>query len=415
MSSRYPHRVLLCLITTLTVQCNDGGQAADSGAGPTDARAVEGTARDQGPGVDQAPAPDSKPAPDMPAPDMPVPDMAQPDVKPPPDMALVDTAPPDLTPAPLKLVQAFPLLSFVLPLAIVDAGDGSKRLFVVEQKGRILVFPNDPKASKAKVFLDIKSKVDSQGWEEGLLGLAFHPQYKTNGLFYVNYTASKPERTVIARYRVSAGDKDLADPKSEKVLLWFSQPYENHNGGHLAFGPKGYLYIAVGDGGAGGDPQNNGQNRKTLLGSMLRIDVDTTSGSKPYGIPKDNPFAGNSLGYREEIYAWGLRNPWRFSFDRKTGQLWAGDVGQNAWEEIDVIEKGKNYGWRVMEGDHCFNPPTGCSKSGLQPPVWDYTMKGGQSVTGGHVYRGKLLPQLVGQYIYADFITGQTLPVNGSP
>jgi len=296
-----------------------------------------------------------------------------------------------------------------MPVALTHAGDGSGRLFVVEQKGRIKVFANSEKTAQASVYLDIRTRVDSSGWEEGLLGLAFHPQHKKNGHLYVNYTAAKQGRTVISRFTVSAKDRDRVDPTSEKVLLTFVQPYENHNGGGLAFGPDGYLYIAVGDGGAGGDPHKHGQNRKTLLGSILRVDVDGGGASKAYGIPKDNPYAGNSQGFREEIFAHGLRNPWGIHFDAKTGQLWAADVGQDEWEEIDIIKKGGNYGWSVMEGKHCFEAPKGCNQAGLVPPVWEYSYegkKGGQSVTGGYVYRGKDAPALAGSYVYADFISG---------
>ena len=288
-----------------------------------------------------------------------------------------------------------------------NAGDGSNRLFVVEQAGRIFVFDNDPAATQAGEFLDIRGRVSDDGNEEGLLGLAFHPDYATNGYFYVNYSATNPRRNVIARYQVSAANPDEADAASETVLLTFEQPYSNHNGGQLAFGPDGYLYIATGDGGSGGDPQNNGQNRSTLLGKILRIDVDRSEAGKAYAIPGDNPFAGNSEGYAEEIYAYGLRNPWRFSFDEESGRLWAGDVGQNRFEEVDIIEKGGNYGWRVMEGFSCFNPSSGCDESGLRRPVVVYGRDEGASITGGYVYRGSAVPELAGMYIYADFVTGR--------
>lgn len=303
--------------------------------------------------------------------------------------------------------NAFPNLNFTRPVDLQHAGDGSDRLFVVEQDGRIFVFDNDPSVSGSKMFLDIRSRVDDRGNEEGLLGLAFHPDYANNGYFYVNYTATSPDRTVIARYEVSNSDADRADHESETVLLEFSQPYSNHNGGQVAFGPNGYLYIATGDGGSGGDPQNNAQNRSSLLGKILRIDVDSPEGGKEYGIPEDNPFAGNTEGYAEEIYAWGLRNPWRFSFDTETGRLWAGDVGQNSFEEVDIIENGKNYGWRIMEGFSCFNPPSGCDQSGLTLPVITYGRDQGASITGGYVYRGSSVPELQGKYIYADFVTGR--------
>jgi glucose/arabinose dehydrogenase len=305
----------------------------------------------------------------------------------------------------LEVQVAFPGLRFERPVDLQHAGDN--RLFVVEQRGIISVFPNDAAVNAKKTFLDIESRVDDSGNEEGLLGLAFHPQYAQNGYFYVNYTASDPDRTVISRFKVSASDPNKAEEGSELVLLEIPQPYSNHNGGQVAFGPDGYLYIAVGDGGSGGDPKNNGQNLKTLLGAILRIDVDKPGGGKNYSIPADNPFAANSNGYREEIWAYGLRNPWRFSFDAENGTLWAADIGQNKWEEIDIIERGANYGWNTMEGMHCFEPSTGCEREGLVPPVWEYGRDEGVSVTGGYVYRGPSLPQLEGLYVYGDFVSGR--------
>lgn len=306
-----------------------------------------------------------------------------------------------------QLIEAFPNLSFSQPLDLQHAGDNSDRLFVVEKQGIVRVFGNDPATENASVFLDIRNRVDASGNEEGLLGLAFHPNYQTNGYFYVNYTTSDPNRTVIARFQVSPQNPDVADTDSELQILSFAQPFSNHNGGQLAFGPDGYLYIAVGDGGSGGDPDENAQNRSTLLGSILRIDIDNPSGSNNYGIPTDNPYASNDQNFREEIYAFGLRNPWRFSFDPETGQLWAGDVGQNSYEEIDIIESGGNYGWNIMEGMHCFEPSSDCDQSGLQMPVWEYGRDQGISVTGGYVYRGSVLDELNGLYIYGDFGTGK--------
>jgi len=312
----------------------------------------------------------------------------------------------------LQLQVAFPNLSFARPVDLQHPGDGTDRIFVVEQAGIIKVFENNASAATAAIFLDITGRVNDTGNEEGLLGLAFHPDYKNNGYFYVNYTAISPRRTVIARYRVNASNSNQADPNSEFILLTFNQPFENHNGGQLAFGPDSYLYIATGDGGSGGDPQGNGQNLQTLLGKILRIDVNTTSAGRNYGIPSTNPFAGNTAGNREEIYAYGLRNPWRMSFDPVTKWLWTGDVGQNCFEEVDIIEKGKNYGWKIMEGNSCFNPVSGCNASGcnmtgLVKPIVDYGRTLGASVTGGYVYRGNKVPELVGAYIYADFATGR--------
>lgn len=310
----------------------------------------------------------------------------------------------ELDPAGYKAVSAFPQLTFTRPVDLQHPGDNSNRIFVVEQAGVISVFANDPNVASKQSFLDIRDQVDDQGNEEGLLGLAFHPEYETNGYFYVNYTASSPNRTVISRFKVSA-DANKADPSSEQVLLTFEQPYSNHNGGQVTFGPDGYLYIAVGDGGSGGDPHDHGQNRSTLLGTILRIDVDNHENGKQYGIPADNPFANNGSGYREEIYAYGLRNPWRFSFDAANGRMWTSDVGQNAYEEIDIVEKGGNYGWNTMEGNHCFEPRSGCDKSGLKMPIYEYGRGEGISVTGGFVYRGPTLKDLDGKYIYADYAT----------
>jgi glucose/arabinose dehydrogenase len=299
-------------------------------------------------------------------------------------------------------VSAFPNLTFPRPVDLQHAGDNTNRIFVVEQAGVISVFPNDAAVPSKKTFLDIQARVNDSGNEEGLLGLAFHPNYESNGYFYVNYTASSPKRTVISRFTVTA-NADVADPDSEHIILEFDQPYSNHNGGQVSFGPDGFLYIASGDGGSSGDPQDNGQSLATLLGKILRIDVNGTEDGKQYAIPTDNPYKDNSSGFREEIYAYGLRNPWRFSFDIPTNQLWTGDVGQNNYEEIDIIEKGGNYGWNVMEGLHCFEPLTGCIQNGLRLPVWEYNHNLGISVTGGFVYRGPTLTELTGKYIFADF------------
>ena len=310
--------------------------------------------------------------------------------------------------AQFELEVAFPLLAFTRPVDLQHAGDRSDRIFVVEQRGVISVFPNDPGATTATAFLDIQARVDDAGNEEGLLGLAFHPDYQNNGFFYVNYTASDPSRTVISRFEVSAADSNVADPNSELDLLAIDQPFNNHNGGQIAFGPNdGYLYIATGDGGSGGDPLGHGQNLGTLLGAMLRIDVDNTEGGLNYAIPPSNPFAGNTDGYREEIYAYGLRNPWRFSFDRVTGRLWLADVGQESSEEIDIVDIGGNYGWNVMEGSHCFNPPTDCDMTGLEMPIWEYDHSIGHAVTGGYAYRGPSVPELSGKYVYADYVSGR--------
>lgn len=315
--------------------------------------------------------------------------------------------------AEIQLNEAFSNLSFQRPVDLQSAKDQTNRLFVVEQRGVISVFENEKEASKS-TFLDISARVDDKGNEEGLLGLAFHPDYQSNGYFFVNYTANRPDRTVISRFKVDPSDANQALPDSEEILLEFDQPHSNHNGGQVAFGPDGYLYIAVGDGGSGGDPHGHGQNLKSLLATILRIDVNQRSSGKPYSIPSDNPFVGNTDGSLEEIFAFGLRNPWRMSFDSQTGDLWAGDVGQNAFEEIDLIEKGGNYGWNTMEALHCFES-SNCDQSGLIDPVWEYSQSNGdRSVTGGFVYRGAAIPELQGKYIYADYVSGRIWTLEGT-
>lgn len=305
------------------------------------------------------------------------------------------------------LVPAYPNLSFTRPVDIQNAGDGSNRLFVVEQAGIIRVFSDDSLTASATTFLDIRNKVDDSRNEEGLLGLAFHPDFSGNGYFFVNYTATNPDRTVIARYSVSAGNPDQADPASEVVILEVDKPEWNHNAGQLAFGPAdGYLYLTTGDGGGGGDPFDNGQDRTTLLGNILRIDVDNPDSGRNYGIPADNPYAGNSDGFREEIWAYGFRNPWRFSFDPATGRLWLADVGQNRYEEINIVEPGRNYGWSIMEGESCYDPNP-CDTTGLTLPIWTYSHSVGVSITGGYVYRGSSAPELNDAYIYADYGSGR--------
>lgn len=311
--------------------------------------------------------------------------------------------------AQVTMERAFPNLSFSRPVDVQHAGDSSNRLFIVEQSGVIRVFPNNRSVSVAQmdVFLDIRSQVRRQGNEEGLLGLAFHPNYATNGFFYVYYSASNPRRSIISRFSVSSTGTNQASRVSEVVIMEIAQPFGNHNGGQISFGPDGYLYIALGDGGSAGDPEENSEDATNLLGAILRIDVDQTSGGANYAIPVDNPFVGNSNGFREEIYAFGLRNPWRFSFDAATGNLWTADVGQNRFEEINIVESGKNYGWDIMEGSACFEPATGCAQGGLTEPIWSYPQSEGRSITGGFVYRGVQVPELVGRYVYADYISGR--------
>ena len=288
---------------------------------------------------------------------------------------------------------------FSKPIFLTASPDKTNRLFVVEQDGRILIIKGNSVLSEP--FLDISKKL-STGGERGLLGLAFHPSFSSNGRLFLNYTREQDRATVIAEYQVTSNPNQAI--QKEEILLIIPQPYGNHNGGMIAFGPDGYLYIGMGDGGAGGDPKNYAQNVNELLGKFLRIDVDQ---QRPYGIPSDNPFVKGQD--RPEIFAWGLRNPWRFSFDRKTGNLWAGDVGQNHWEEIDVIQKGKNYGWRLLEGKHCFNPEAGCrTAKNLVDPVTEYDHSSDRcSVTGGYVYRGTMIPALQGTYLFGDFCSGE--------
>lgn len=305
--------------------------------------------------------------------------------------------------APFKLT---PIVSTGLqnPLYLTHAGDGSGRLFIVEQVGRIRIYRSGK--LQETPFLDIRQLV-SFGGERGLLSMAFHPDYKSNGRYFVNYTRAGDGATVIAEYRVS--DSPDISETTGRILLTIAQPFSNHNGGQLQFGPDGYLYIGMGDGGSAGDPQGAGQNLETLLGKMLRIDVN---GQLPYSIPTDNPFFGSIPG-RDEIYASGLRNPWRFSFDRKTGELYAADVGQGRLEEVDLIVKGGNYGWNRMEGSLCFNPLTNCDRTGLILPITEYGRDIGCSITGGYVYRGKQIPDLEGVYLYSDYCSGILLGYKG--
>ena len=290
----------------------------------------------------------------------------------------------------------------VRPVYAGHAGDGSGRLFVIEKEGRIRIVTDGQLSPDP--FLDISAIVNSRANERGLLGLAFHPNYASNGRFFVFYTDGRGA-TVVAEYRVSS-DPNRADPASAQVLLTQTQPFANHNGGMLAFGSDGMLYVALGDGGSAGDPQGNGQRQDTLLGKLLRLDVGEPG---VYRVPPDNPFVGVS-GARAEIWAYGLRNPWRFSFDRATGDLYIADVGQNSFEEIDFAAAsspgGENYGWKVMEGLSCFQPGPDCDSPRFTPPIAVYGRDEGCSVTGGYVYRGAAHPALVGAYVFGDYCSG---------
>lgn len=305
-----------------------------------------------------------------------------------------------------SVVNAYPKLTFSSPVEYTHANDGTNRVFVIEQEGTIRVFENDANTASAGTYLDIKNKVASGG-EMGLLGLAFHPDFKQNGYFYVNYTKNNPRETIVSRFKAPSAGASKVDPASEVILFRFEQPYSNHNGGKVLFGPDGYLYVSTGDGGSGGDPQNNGQNRSSWLGKILRVDVNSTEKGN-YGIPADNPFKSNKNGYREEIFAYGLRNPWRVSFDAN-GRLWVGDVGQDKIEEVDIVTKGGNYGWRIKEANADYNAKGNTvDASELIPPIWHYSHANGDvSITGGIVYRGAANPALRGKYIYADYASGR--------
>jgi glucose/arabinose dehydrogenase len=296
------------------------------------------------------------------------------------------------------------------PVFATTSGDGSGRLFIVEKPGRIRILSNGQQLARS--FLNISAGV-STGSEQGLLGLAFHPNFKTNRKLYVNFTRLDGA-TVIREYKASVSNPNIVDPASKRLILRIPQPYANHNGGGIGFGPDGFLYIGMGDGGSGGDPGNRAQSLGSLLGKMLRIDVNGTSGSRNYRIPASNPFVGRTG--LDEIWSYGLRNPWRWSFDRLTGDLWIGDVGQDAWEEIDRAKKtsagagkGVNWGWRVLEGRHCYPASVAsCNTSGKTMPLVEFDHGGGRcSVTGGYVYRGTRIPALVGGYVFGDFCSGE--------
>lgn len=334
----------------------------------------------------------------------------------------------DESPLPLEVVPAFPDLEWPdavmeidsgkpqdpRPIVITGAGDGSNRLYVATQYGTIHSFENDPHASQMRTFLDIRERVmpfHERENEEGFLGLAFHPRFKENSEFIVYYTVApteeKPHLSRVSRFHTKRDNSLEGDPESEEILLEIDEPYWNHNGGTVVFGPDGYLYIVVGDGGAFNDPHMNGQNLHTLLGTILRIDVDKKDEGLPYAIPGDNPFFGKPNFARGEIWAYGLRNPWRVTFDRKSGTCWAGDVGQDTWEEIDIIQRGGNYGWNHREGMHPFGPAGFKPSENLIEPIWEYHHDVGKSITGGSVYRGKKFPALEGGYLYADYVSGQ--------
>ncbi|MGA1224969.1 MAG: PQQ-dependent sugar dehydrogenase [Phycisphaerales bacterium] len=303
----------------------------------------------------------------------------------------------------LRFERMLPELALVRPIQVVQRAGDDASIFIVEQPGRILVAdPSKRDTKEAEVFLDIRERVNDGGNEEGLLSIAFHPEFPKKRELYAYYTASKPRRSVLSRFTVSE-DGSSADASSEEVLLTVAQPYSNHNGGAVVFGPDGFLYLSFGDGGAANDPHHYAQNLGSMLGKVIRIDVSRKGeGGEPYAVPADNPFVGKE-GALPEIWAYGTRNIWRMSFDRKTGDLWAGDVGQNIWEEVSVIRKGGNYGWNAREGFHEFRGGKGDGP--FEEPVVEYHHREGLSITGGHVYRGSAIPALDGVYIYGDLVS----------
>ncbi len=332
---------------------------------------------------------------------------------PPPPPPPVETA--------IDVEPAFPGVSFAQPVSLVQAPGDASRWFVVEQQGIIRVFDNDPAVNQATVFLDITDRVNDTFSESGLLGIAFHPAFPTTADVFVNYTTGNTSLlSRVSRFTVDASSGNL-DPASEDPLFEVAQPATNHNGGDLAFGTDGFLYASFGDGGGSGDPNGNAQDRTNLLGTIVRIDVDVPGA---YEVPADNPFFGaapcqfpaNRNDPCPEIYAWGLRNPWRFSVDAATGNVWIGDVGQSSLEEVDRIDasqdpQSRNFGWNVQEGTSCFNPSSGCDSTGLLPPITEYGRTLGVSITGGYVYRGSAIPGLAGTYVFGDFGSGRIFGV----
>lgn len=414
--------ISLALLALVVAACNGDGNVTQA---PATSPATAEPAATASPGATAAAATDSpSPSPTVAASETPVPaTAASTDAVPPAEPTAVPSPEASATPAPTatRAPTATPAATattappnpgvvglrleevaggLASPSGIVAPGDGSGRLFILEQPGRIRIV--DDGSLLDAPFLDIVDRVTSEGNEQGLLGLAFHPRYAENGRFLINYTDRNGD-TVISAWTVSQ-DPNRADAGSESVVLSVDQPAGNHNGGHLVFGPDGYLYVGLGDGGGGGDTYGNGQNGQTLLGAMLRLDVD---GAQPYAIPQDNPFVDDPA-VRDEIWAIGLRNPWRYSFDRLTGDLYIADVGQNAYEEVNFQPAGgggENYGWPIMEGLHCFRGE-GCETAGLVMPIWEYDHSAGCSITGGHVYRGSRYPMLQGIYLVGDYCSG---------
>jgi len=308
----------------------------------------------------------------------------------------------------IKLTPTFKNQKLKLPVALAIPPDDTDRLFLVQQHGKITILPEDRNSAKETTFLDFTDRpLVQQQFEEGLLGLAFHPDYANNRKFYLYYTLQEPKHSVLSEMQTSATNPNQADPTTERILLEIPQPYWNHNSGNLLFGPDGFLYLAVGDGGKGGDPLRLSQNTFVHNGKILRLDVDSRSGNRPYGIPESNPFT-DKPGHRPEIFALGLRNPWGLTFHPETGELWAADVGQNAYEEINIIQKSGNYGWPFYEATHRFMPDRDAlpDKPDFIKPIHEYSRKDGISITGGLHYRGQSVPALEGNYLYGDWGLG---------
>lgn len=308
----------------------------------------------------------------------------------------------------IKITETFKGQNIKLPVALAIPPDGTERLFLVQQFGKITILPTDRSSDEEITFLDVTDRpLIKQQFEEGILGLAFHPDYAKNRKFYIYYSLQDPKHTRVSEMQTFADDPNKADISTERVLLEIPQPFWNHNSGNILFGPDAYLYIAIGDGGKANDPQRFSQNTFVYNGKILRIDVNTRAGNRPYGLPSDNPFL-KKPGHHPEIFALGLRNPWGLTFHPATNQLWAADVGQNAWEEINIITNGGNYGWSYREGAHSANARSDAPSKGAKfiDPIHEYDRSSGLSITGGIHYRGKAVPELQGTYIYGDFVHG---------
>lgn len=313
----------------------------------------------------------------------------------------------------ITLERAYPGLTFSQPVALVHPPGDDSRWFVLEKAGRLYMFANNASAATATLSADLAARVDAAG-EGGLLGMAFHPSFSGSGDVFLSYTSPDPSVPFVSRIsRFTMNMGGIIDTTAESVVLSVDQPFTNHNGGHIAFGPDGFLYIGMGDGGGGGDPGGNGQDTTTLLGAMLRIDVDNKDPGLEYAVPIDNPFFGSGTD-AGEIFAWGFRNPWRWSFDRGSGDLWLGDVGQGSWEEVDLVVSGGNYGWNVEEGNHCYPPGSVCDDAGLTDPVAEYDHSEGRSITGGYVYRGTALADRQGTYFFGDYVNGRLWGIDTS-